>query len=672
MAALRRFHNRVIPSEDIQEFLDAIEKEITLDGAAEVVRLVNDHKEIPFTGLYISPVNIQRTIQVGNNFMECESTVLDVFGYSFKTPIVLRITGWTPSFMVRMPACVGFEKFKKVLMRHISCQGSSRYTPLHGLRIEEVSSWRDFGAFEFGRKPRFAKIIAGNISDAYLVKRAAIKAFQDCWSLVRTCTENSSNEGIWKPIGDLERSQHEKDRMRYPLRFTRNLSLDRSPYLFMSETGLPLVNHLTISDYKWFEPGKSGIRAPLGLEVDWTNANANADGTSDISRWPLRERKLKSPEDNYFLNATCLAYDLETYLYQRKIRKFPDARHDKDVIMIVGASMYRISEETSLVTFAISHKRKHSSPVKEGLIIECNDEADVLRVFYTIMIKFKPDFFNGYNSDTFDNKYINIKSQRKGLIDLLLQSFDRYYQSIGDGLKDTDVDWALYEGSAPEDRTLVNFDHNARFKSDNLRRDKLHRPRTCMVGSTDTRLYLMRLQPKEFSQERNSLNVMLQYYKVIDPESGEQMSKLDMPMEDMFRLWDTNEPDGIAEIVRYCMIDAKASYALLYKIKFFPDIFELANITSTTIPDALHRANGDKIIQTLSIYAAKEKVAFCDETPPSKYTADIPIRGTTVGGDIRSILPGIHHFVISLDFKSMYPGIKESKDVGITSEVGRM
>jgi len=317
--------------------------------------------------------------------------------------------------------------------------------------------------------------------------------------------------------------------------------------------------------------------------------------------------------------------------------------------MTIGMPFYRIGRNVPEVSIALLPKDHSSAPIADAVVIECNGERGMLETFADILRRLHA-ILTGYNIDEFDNRYIYIRSQLHGVEDALLDAFCEYD-----------------DGGSGRCGGGVRFAHNEKFKMDNITRENLHRPLSTQRATIDTRLRLAKMRPKEF-QEAESLNVMLQWYRVIDPETGREMRKMDMPIQAMYDMWERNTPEGNHDIALYCVIDSKATYLLLYWINFFTEMFDLSTASYTTLLDSFHRADGKRVTQLLTRYMRQYSIAFCDEIPPKGYRP-LQIPGKIGGGDVKSLAPGLRSCIISLDYKSEYPAQKEGSNVGSSSKV---
>jgi DNA polymerase elongation subunit (family B) len=646
---LKEFLGKVLPSTSLTEFYSSLEEEFNDADSERYRELAKNGKPLPFTGLFANTITSEKvTASEGGGFLTEKVQSLDVFGLIYKTPVVMRIDGWKPSFMVLVPIGVDAGAFKReILSLALHRVGSMRC---------EVVSMPEFESFQCGIDRQYIKIYANTSFNAQTIAKAAISAFQQCWSDVDSATKGYEveAEGCRALTEPRDIELHQREKIHYPLRYTGTLGENDMPYHFMTQEDIPLIGHLTINKYKLFDPRESSIRYKHGIRVEWPSATPSTTSSTTSTKRTIVEQSVEakvierrtpsSPEENFAREALCCSYDIETALSRVQGHKFSDPRVPDDSIMTIGMPIYRISKNLPEISIALLPKDHPALPLDKSVIITCEDEKDIIHIFSQIMRRFHIPILTGYNIDEFDNRYMYLRAQLLGVNDEFIDAFSEY------DLPGKSV-----------------FKDNEKFKMDNIIRENLHRPYSTQRSTIDAFLRLVKMRPKEF-QEGAGLNKMLAWFGVKDPETKEDAHKMDMPIAHMYDLWAENKPEGIREIVKYCVIDARTTYLLLYWINFFTDMFELSNISYTTLLDSFHRADGKRVSQLLMRYARANKVAFCSELPPKEYRPHA-VDGKIDGGDVKSLSPGLQYFIISLDYKSEYPAQKEAFNIGSSSKV---
>lgn len=625
---LRDFHGKILSSTNLSEFYDTLRREFNDADLDHFHSLVKEKKPIPFTGLFANTITTEKVVPVENGFRTIKVQSIDVFGMVCKTPIVMRIDDWKPNIMVLVPIGVNPSMFAREVVADTRKRESHR-NPIGDIKTEIVVM-PEFSSFQYGKNRQYVKIQTESSFNAKAAADASVEAFQRCWVNVEALT-NGYDDIDAPGCRALEDSRdlelHKKEKVHYPLRFSGMLSEADMVYHFMTQEDIPLVGCMLIKDYEQFDPQEYSIRYEHGVRVKY------------------RPGAIERMQEGSFLGEVlCCSYDIETFLGRVQGHKFSDPRMLDDKIMTISMPIYRLASMLPEVSIALLPKDHPSSPSEDIAIIMCEDEKDIIRVFAQILRRAHIAILTGFNIDEFDNRYMFLRSQMYGIEAELVDSFSEY-----------DL-----PGKAV-------FKDNEKFKMDNGKRENLHRFSSTQRATIDAYLRLAKLRPKEF-QEGASLNKMLAWFGVKDPKTRKDAHKMDMPIKHMYDLWDENKPDGIREIVIYCVIDSCSTYLLLYWINFFPEMFETSNLSYTTLLDSFHRADGKRVGQLLVRYARSSGIAFCDELPPSEYRT-AGVNGKIGGGDVKSLSPGLQYFIISLDYKSEYPAQKEAFNIGSSSKV---
>jgi len=613
-----------------------IEKEVAHADYDKTIALIGSGQPIPFTGVFINPMRLPTAVTCYGNMRIVEMHTLDVFGYINRTPVVVRLEGWRPWFEMRLPIGVEFDSFLTLVNEEVN-KAERRLQPDQKIQDYDVKDVTkvDGQMFEFGRRGRFIRFTAFNMTDLNRIKRAAEEAYHRACSIIDGL-KYEKREGYSPPVTAWEKKRHRLDGGLYPLRFTKYLSDSYLGQQFMSENNLPLCGQLTINKYALFDPVEVAINRRVGLHVVW-----------EYTAPPIVRRVTRDYKEDFFQNALCLAYDLETWMSRRKGgRGFCDPMDPKDHIMTIGAALYKIDSDVPALSFAIVPVDHRSKPMEKALTVVCKDEKDMIATFSRIMRNSMFAFFTGHNSDEFDNRYLRLRAKYHHIEEMIRDAFGDY---IGHG------------------NSKVKLVSNATFKMDGSFRNGLHHATTTMKGVADSRLRAIKKQPKEF-QTAESLNVILRALDVRNPVSGKVMQKEEMPIDHMYDLWNENTLEGNHDVYWYCVVDAMASFLILKKISFFDDVFQMAATNTMPIVEAIHGADGAKVELSLTRCACKMNISFCNEVPPKDLRAEM-IDEKIGGGDVKIFLPGKQGRIIALDFKSQYPAQKEGSGIGSSSKI---
>jgi len=115
------------------------------------------------------------------------------------------------------------------------------------------------------------------------------------------------------------------------------------------------------------------------------------------------------------------------------------------------------------------------------------------------------------------------------------------------------------------------------------------------------------------------------------------------------------------KVIRYCINDAELSLRILERVRRIEKTLDLAAVSKLPLEDVLHGRTSNLIDSILIRAANRAKVAV----PMMK------MRGGRVeqieGGYVHSLQPGLYEWVISLDFRAMYPSLIIENNICFTT-----
>jgi DNA polymerase, archaea type len=115
------------------------------------------------------------------------------------------------------------------------------------------------------------------------------------------------------------------------------------------------------------------------------------------------------------------------------------------------------------------------------------------------------------------------------------------------------------------------------------------------------------------------------------------------------------------KVIRYCINDAELSLRILERVGRIEKTLDLATVSKLPLEDVLHGRTSNLIDSILIRAADRAKVAV----PMMK------MRGGRVeqieGGYVHSLQPGLYEWVISLDFRAMYPSLIIENNICFTT-----
>lgn len=138
--------------------------------------------------------------------------------------------------------------------------------------------------------------------------------------------------------------------------------------------------------------------------------------------------------------------------------------------------------------------------------------------------------------------------------------------------------------------------------------------------------------------------------------------KLDVDPSKMDEEWERN-PD---RVVKYCLKDAELALGILEHIETLRRTMDLSAVSKLPMEDVLTSGNSTLIDSILIREADRVPAPFGPVGVPltSRYDNEDE---SIEGGYVHTIEPGLYHWVIVLDFKSMYPSLIISKNICFTT-----
>ncbi len=133
--------------------------------------------------------------------------------------------------------------------------------------------------------------------------------------------------------------------------------------------------------------------------------------------------------------------------------------------------------------------------------------------------------------------------------------------------------------------------------------------------------------------------------------------KLDVDPADMDRQWKENRE----KVLEYCMKDAELAYRILNEIDSVRKNMDLAAVSKLPAEDVL-TSGSSQLADSLVIRLADRSKVAVPTMGGRKAGAD-----QIEGGYVHTMKPGLYHWVVVLDFKSMYPSLIISKNICFTT-----
>lgn len=591
-----------------------------------------------------------------------DSTTWDVFYLRENSSKIhcLRIYDVELSFLLaRLPSLTDdqFKQYMKLKLKN------AKITYRNDLRESEY--------FTFGVNRLYAEIYSNNpnvLRDYVKTLKTELKYF---YKRITPSTVMSPEDHIFYKNSET------------PFRFTATTtSLQASVYNLSCKYGIPLIGGAILDTSKIDEDYPSLYYPKISGSVKGLSFSKLKEGNA-----------LKKDESiNFQRNMRLLAYDIETYTPEGVKKIDPLAKREYEIFAL-GLGIFALDnmipiENICLVTkdivppsnleskqitlfnrktYQIKNEYGSNLPTDMAYYIICSNEKDLLECYIDILTKYSPQIITGFNTYGFDDRFVYRRCELYGLTQAYLQCFCYY-----DIDELSSISWWRPFAPAFKDEIPLKIDN--RMRKDNAS------VMSWNVLCTDVYKIMLKEDPKRFTQQGyGNLNTMLSVYKVVNPYNNEPLSKTDMEINEMFRRWKTG--DGMYEVALYCRQDAWITGTLIIKRAKFGDMIELSTISYTSFRDSIFKADGMRVNNRIIAEAYSQGFALKDEKSDERMDIienkeDIIELGgkkfdsrTIVGGAVKNLHPGLHHFVEASDFSSMYPSQKEANMADSSSRV---
>jgi hypothetical protein len=281
-----------------------------------------------------------------------------------------------------------------------------------------------------------------------------------------------------------------------------------------------------------------------------------------------------------------MSYDIEQYSSKFNPDRpdlviLPSGKVKEDEIFNIGITYQFINHPNSFLNIGLVTKEAEAH--EDYITIICDNEKTILRAFGYLNTLLQPDYIMEFNGSEFD--WINI--------------YDKccYYNIIQNVCEDLSIKKLSNYDLKPENifKYLYQQDHvkiSADVPQKNVRNLNLEG-----YIPFDLRVILMQLNPTE---QKSSLKFYL--------DMNNLPNKDDMPIPELFKIYERNDIKGMTDVVHYCYIDAFRLHQLVYKNNIIQDKREVSTLAYTSLFDAFYRANGSKVRNLIIAKAIKQNL----------------------------------------------------------------
>ncbi len=302
-------------------------------------------------------------------------------------------------------------------------------------------------------------------------------------------------------------------------------------------------------------------------------------------------------------NPRILALDIETYA-RDKIVDF-----EKNPILMIA--FYGIDETGAELRKVLTWKKfKHDKEFIEFV----KDEVKLLERFKEIILEFKPDILTGYFSDGFDLPYIKHRAE-----------MHRIRLDLG-------LDYSYLQAGSKADFR----------EGDSKITGILH---------LDMCKFIRNIFGKNMKTDSYSLD------SVSEEILGDKKQVINL--DQLAEVWD-NSPDGLHDYCEYNLHDAHLTLRLCKKL--FYDMLEFTKIVGLPTFDVI-RMRFARLVESYILKRAGEYNVLAPNKPQGE-EMDNRMEETYEGAFVYEPIPGLYKELVVFDFRSLYPSIITSHNIG--------
>lgn len=281
-----------------------------------------------------------------------------------------------------------------------------------------------------------------------------------------------------------------------------------------------------------------------------------------------------------------MSYDIEQYSskfnpLRPDLVVLPSGKVKEDEIFNIGITYQFINEPSSFLNIGLV--TKEAKPHEDYITIICDNEKTILRAFGFLNTLLQPDYIMEFNGSEFD--WINIYD--KCCYYKIIQNICEYL-SIKKLSKYELKDENIFKYFYQQDHVKISAD----VPHKNIRNLNLEG-----YIPFDVRVVFMQLNPTE---QKSKLSFYL--------DMNNLPNKDDMPIPELFKIYEREDIHGMTDVVHYCYIDAFRLHQLVYKNNIIQDKREVSTLAYTSLFDAFYRANGSKVRNLIIAKAIKQNL----------------------------------------------------------------
>ena len=374
---------------------------------------------------------------------------------------------------------------------------------------------------------------------------------------------------------------------------------------FFHQVGIQPTNHIKVN--KFFEDNSS--RCQINIECDYKRIEP------DIKQI-----------NNQFLQAS---YDIETYSEPKMLNgkehyPFPIPENPGNPVYQIATCFKRFGTSDFLVKHIFTLKTCNPIDDPNTVVECCSSEKDLITRWVNLIVNMDPDILYSYNGNMFDDNYIWVRAKQLGLTKVVgkLSRLNEYLAEIKD---------ASFSSSAYGTSEYKRFNIPGVLNYDiliTIRRD-----------FKESSYKLDYISEKYLNEKKNPVSVV-----------------------DIFKAYESGDPEKIKEISMYCVQDTRLPVMLVDRLHLLLSQISMSNVTFVTIKMLIERGQEIKSLSQISLEAKKKGFLM----PMFEYSEGLE---GFEGALVLSPRVGLYNVVTTVDFEGLYPSIIRAHNLCFTSVV---
>ena len=330
----------------------------------------------------------------------------------------------------------------------------------------------------------------------------------------------------------------------------------------------------------------------------------------------------------WMVDPSILAWDIETYSDNH--RSMPSAYNIAHCIYLISVIFQVINRPETKKKYCIIYGE--CNEVEGTEIIKATSELDLMLKYMELVKQLDPDIISDYNGTSYDYDYLITKFKINGCkipsLGRLINTgrdttiYEKSWASSGNGTNN--ISFIVAEGRIPIDM-LPNIKRLFKLRMYNLN----------FVSN-----YFLGKGKHDITAKR-----MFEIYEV-------SMRK----QEDGTRF--PEAVDEMTKVVEYCMQDSELVLGLFNKIKIWYYLTELSSVAGVPILDLFTRGEQVRWYSSISNQCYKQGYVLSSAHSYDYYYS---------GGFVGTPIVGIHEYVFTFDFASLYPSIMQAYNLCYTT-----